>query len=484
MKPLPWKLLTGVVLVLMLNGCAVNQQRDQQIYRRVLDAGSSGAVAPFQPESPLSLQAALELANAHNEQLAIAGEDYLQSLLDEDRAFAAFLPTISFVPEFMRQEPTSLAAGNPLIAQFVPDRTTDLPLKAKLDLHPFYAVPALQGAGSATRMQRALLRDRQAILMLDVARTYFQVLHAEEQTRVLRHSIEVDRQRLADMRVKEKAGVSRPVDVALTETELAKSRNSLILAKNDVKNSRAMLALLTGTPEVTGPLTGGLAVPSAEWRLAPLLPRAEKQRQDLVAAHEQVAVAAAALKAAWGEYYPSVSLDLTRYLARDTFPDDVDWTALLKINVPIFSAGLIHADVRTAYSRLRQARFAEKYTRRQVVKDLRVTVANLRGDDQRLAQLALEVQAAEEAVRQAEAEFDNGVGTNLQRLVARQGLLAAKLARSTAQFDRNFHYLQLLRETGELNPQLSVAAEAAGKSEPRTDNLAPAGNQPKKMSTQ
>jgi outer membrane protein TolC len=67
-----------------------------------------------------------------------------------------------------------------------------------------------------------------------------------------------------------------------------------------------------------------------------------------------------------------VSLNLTRYLYRESFPDDVDWTGLIIVDLPIFSAGLVNADVRTAYSRLRQANLAESGPRRTVIRELRV----------------------------------------------------------------------------------------------------------------
>lgn len=451
----------GLVLVFFvfinINGCAVNQARDVRTYRHVLDAGKSGPGMQFHAEEPLTLKAALCLANAHNEQLAMAGEDYLQALIDKDRAFAAFLPTISFVPTFMRQGKTSLAAGSSLIAGFVPDHTTDMPVAGNMNLHPFRDLPALRAAGSSARMQRAILLDHQAVLMLDVAGTYFQVMHSEKQVQVLKYSIKVGQLRLADIRVKQKAGVARPVDVAQTEAQLAKTRTSLIWAENDVKNSRAMLAFLIGVPSVNGPLTNGLKVPHTHWRVEPLLKPADSHRQDLIAAHDRVKVAAAALEAAWGEYFPSVSLNLTHYLSRDTFPGDVDWTSLIRVNVPIFSAGLIHADVRTAYSRLRQARLAELHVRRQVVKDLRVAVENLKRDDQQINQLGIEVKAAREGLRQADAGFDAGLWTNLERLIAEDGLLSAGLTLSSAQFNRNVDYMRLLRVTGALTPDFSVA---------------------------
>lgn len=455
--------VSTVLLIFLMSGCMVNQERDVKVYRDVLDADLTGPAAQFHPEDPLTLTDAMKLANAQNEQLAMSGEKYLQTLIDKDRAFAAFLPRIRFAPTFLSQGKTSLAPGNPLIAKFVPEHAADSPIEGSMDLHPFRDVPALQAAGSTARMQRALLLDQQAILMLDVSKIYFQVLHSEKQVEVLKHSIEVEEQRLKDIQVKQQAGVARPVDVALTESQLARTRNMLIQAEDDVKNSRAMLAFLIGVPSVNGPLTEDLTVPSEDWQAEPLLKTADAHRQDLKAEHERVKAASVALEGAWGAYFPSVSLDLSRYLTRETFPNDVDWTSLIQINIPIFSAGLIHADVRTAYSRLRQARLAEMYAERSVLKDLRVSTENLRKDDQQIEQLGIQLNAAREGTRQAEAAYDAGLGTNLERLIARDAQLSAELSITTARFNRNVDYLNLLRVTGVLNPALSIMLPIAEK---------------------
>ncbi|MGB9712615.1 MAG: TolC family protein [Dissulfurimicrobium sp.] len=115
---------------------------------------------------------------------------------------------------------------------------------------------------------------------------------------------------------------------------------------------------------------------------------------------------------------------------------------------------MIHADVRTAYSRLRQARLSEMYIRRQILKDLRMAVENLQRARQQIDQLDIQVKAAREGVRQATAAFNAGLGTNLERLIAQEGLLSAELSLSTAKFNQDVDYLKLLRVTGELNPEL------------------------------
>jgi outer membrane protein TolC len=467
--------LTALV-ILLVTGCAVNQAREVQTYRKVLDAGQEQPPTPFSENESMTLKRALTLANANNEQLAMAGEDYLQALIDKDRAFARFLPSIRFAPSFMRQEKSSLASGNPLVASIIRPETRDEPLQAHMALNPFQDVPGIWAAASSAERQRALLLDRQSILLLDVAQTYYQVMRSEQQVRVLEHSVQMQQQRVNDLDVQRRAGVATAVDVAQSQAQLAGTRNALIQARSDVRNGRAMLAQLLGVTAVEGPLAGGFDAPAENRSADQLLVLAASHRQDLNAARMQVKAAAERLESAWGGYFPSVTLDLSRYLYRESFPADVDWTGLLQINLPIFSAGLVHADVRTAYSRLRQAHLAETGLQRAVLKQLRVGVEDLSSDLQQIDQLGIRTAAAQEAVRQADAAFAAGLGTNLERLVAQDQLLSAELALNEEQFNHSIDYLRLLRAVGLLNTGLAPmppnSGDPASQPEGRT-NLKP-----------
>ncbi len=191
----------AAAMVLLAAGCAVDHAREVQTYRKVLDAGQDRPPEPFSPGAPLALRQALALANANNEQLASAGEAYLQALIDKDRAFARFLPTLRFAPSYMRQEESSIGGGNPLADEFLRTETTDAPLEGALHLAPLRDLPALKAAGASAEQRRAFLLDRRSILLLDVAQTYYQVVRSEKQVGVLEHSVEVQQQRVKDMEV-------------------------------------------------------------------------------------------------------------------------------------------------------------------------------------------------------------------------------------------------------------------------------------------
>jgi len=92
-----------------LAGC-VDEKKEVAQYRRVLGGPST---MPAAMPAVLTLQDAMRMTNARNEQLAASGEDYLQALIDRDRAITTFLPTISLQPSYYQMQTVPL----PSIAQ-------------------------------------------------------------------------------------------------------------------------------------------------------------------------------------------------------------------------------------------------------------------------------------------------------------------------------------------------------------------------------
>ncbi|HEX7010888.1 MAG TPA: TolC family protein, partial [Phycisphaeraceae bacterium] len=441
-----------------LAACAVDQQAEVATYRRVLDGDEAVAVEPYHPEQPLSLEDALRLANAHNEQLAIRGEDYLQALIAKDRAAARFVPVISFAPSFTVQDNTNLGGDSELIHEFVREQSLDLPLEADLEVNPVREVASVRLAQATAQAQRALLLDLRADVLLDVAATYYQTLRSQQQVQVLTHSLEVQQRRLADVQARREAGTALPLDVAQVRAQVAQTRATLIQARRDVRNGRATLAFLIGAPEVAGELTDELTVPERLPSDETLLAVAQDHRQDLAAAQARIEAAAENLQRAWGQYFPSVSLELDYFLSRQSFPPDVDWLGVVELRVPIFSAGLIHADVRDAWSELRQARLNRSRIERQVLEQLRVALEDLQSSRQRIEQLQTQVEAAQEALDRTEQAYEAGLMTNLDRLIAQDQLLSAQLDWTGEQLDYKLNYLTLLRILGRLDVDLAAAS--------------------------
>ena len=462
-----------LVLLFFVAGCAVDQKKEVGRYRKVLDRDLTAAAVDYSPGETLSLQRALLLANRDNERLAIAGENYLQALIEKDRAAWSFFPTVGLEPSYTVADRATTGSGGAVgtIGGFrIVGRTLqrfEAPVVSRVSLfNGFGDVARLRGARAEAERQRLLLLDQQALILLDVAQVYFQVLRSERQVAVLEASLRLQEERVADVEARQQAGLARPLDVSQTRAQSAATRVSLVSAKSDVNNGRTTLATLIGVPRVDGPLSyawGDDLSPTAP--LPPIESFEEKalsSREDVVAAQAAIRAARQAVHEAVNQYYPSVNLNLTGFLHRENFTDASKWTAVLNANLPIFTAGQIEADVRRAWSELRQAALFESLTRREALQGVRLAYENVSASRQRLSGLGTQVQAAREALEQSEGSYRVGLATNLERLTAQGDLLSAELQLASEQFDQALLLMDLTRFTGRLGGGTLRTGSGAG----------------------
>lgn len=454
----------ATVLCGVSGGCRVDPQKEIALYREILD-GPTTQPATYTHGEPLSLTTALLLANQHNEQLALAGEDYVQALIDKDRAAVSFFPTITLVPSYSIADDDGDSGGrrvsgggtadpNELLNRSslsTGDGRLDVPVNANYNVfRGFRDVANLRRAAADIDRFKALLLDLKATVMLDVASTYYQVLQSESTVRVLESSSQIQDARVTEMRARDRVGSARKLDVAQAEAQAANTRAQLAAAQADVRNGRTLLAFLISAPVDAAPLVDRLQIPAEPMDLPGSMERARGSRQDLVAARAAVRAAQQNVQGAIGQYYPSISVNFNYYLSRQSNPEDSLWNTLVSLNLPLFTAGRIHADVRTAMSQLRQAELNEQYLWRQIKQQATTAIENLQTSARRLVELRIAVDAAQQALDVAEGSYTAGTGIYLERLVAQDQLLNAQLQLASEEYNQKLQYLNLLRVIGEL----------------------------------
>jgi outer membrane protein TolC len=419
----------------------VDQASEVATWRSLLE---SEAPAALETGETLTLARALALANHADERLAAHGEDYLQALIDRRRQAALLYPAISLAPTaFVRQ------SGSGASIPGSQDHRLDVPLQASYtNFQPWSQAASLERAASTVEARRAVLLDAQAALLLQVAQSFYSVLRAERQTQVLESSLGLQEERVRDVEAQSQAGLARTLDVAQARAQAASTRVALVDARSTAVDARSALAFLIGAPRVDGPLADALEVPAVVEGAEALLPRALEQRQDLAAARAESAAALHGVDVAVGQYYPGLTLNLSYFLYRESVPDDSLWSALVSANLPIFSFGRIHADVRAAWSVFRQSKLVEAHVARSIAHDLDVGCADLRASQEHLEALAPELAAAQEAFDQSLDLVRAGKATNLERLVAQNQLLAAQLSVADAGYARKLAWLELQRAIG------------------------------------
>src|SRR5579859_7017312 len=193
-------LLGGCLAVAIAGGC-VDDQKEIATYRKVVDGGENSGASKitYTPGSPLTLEEALVLANRGYEQIDIQGEAYLQSLIARDRAYSAFMPTISLAPELSWQNKKSSrgtivsggtgGTGTTATGSSGHYTTFDSPFVTKANLfNGFRDVATINAAREGIDQNRELLLDMQLTVLLETAQVYYQALLAERSVEVLSNS--------------------------------------------------------------------------------------------------------------------------------------------------------------------------------------------------------------------------------------------------------------------------------------------------------
>jgi outer membrane protein TolC len=460
-------LFTAAGLVGMaLTGC-VNQQHEVAKYRKILDGPKPPAIPDY--SDGLSLQTALLLANRNYEQIAISGEDYLQALIDKDRAYSNFLPTISLAPEVTyTNKPSSGVTGGGSGGTGTAGGTgttsltsvagagaktvrTDVPVAGGYSNFNFFGSLAnLYRLASTVDEQRALLLDMQQQILLETAQTYYAVLSAEQSVQVLRDSVDVQDEALKVQRGEYRAGLATYLAVAQIESQDAATRAELTAAIAQAHTGRQTLEFLIDAPVMDVPLVDRLDVPTELLPMAQALSIAQDNRQDLAAARYAIRVARQNVNQQLAAYSPSVTVDMDYYLHKETVPSNLEWAGIFSANVPIFTGGLLYQNVRQAWSQFRQAWLEESNTSRQVREQVQQAYENVISEARQLPDLRIEVSSAQEALRQSQTSLQVGEGTYLDLITAQNQLLSAQLSYTTAEFNYKVFYLDFLRAMGVL----------------------------------
>ena len=193
-----------------------------------------------------------------------------------------------------------------------------------------------------------------------VARAYFLAIEASRQVDVAQNTLSALNETDRIVRVQKEFGLATSQDVALSRSDLARTRSSLVSAQGAQRNALRALEVLLGR------------YPSAELQLrnslpdVPALPPSGtpstllERRPDIISAERNVAAAFNRLDQAKAAQMPTISLtgsvggasnDLSNLLN----PTNVAWQAATSIVAPLIDGGLRESQVDQANAEQKQA---------------------------------------------------------------------------------------------------------------------------------
>lgn len=263
-----------------------------------------------------------------------------------------------------------------------------------------------------------------------VARSYFLAIEAGLQADVAQKNLDALSETDRIVGVQQEFGLATSQDVALSKSDLARTRASLTAANGAQRDAlRALEVLLGRYPAAELEVRNGL--PDMPAQPAPGIPSALLERRpDVIAAERSVAAAFNSLDQAKAARMPSVSLTSSlggssTDLANLLNPTNFAWQAATSLVAPLIDGGLRESQVLQASSEQKQAIAAYGQTALDAFQEVESGLDQSMVLLERSASLKIAADEANKALRIARLRYDEGETDLLDVLTIQQRVFSS-----------------------------------------------------------
>lgn len=402
-------------------------------------ASAVATVGPAFAADALTLDEYFAAALKRSEVVATQSELIRQAEARYKQAGAALRPTVDGVASYTRQDPVPTgesAASNFPNRQSLAKITATQPLfRGFRDLAAVRQTKALIGAQNQDYL------SARTQLFKDVLRNFYTVLSIEQDLRNLDAEIRQDLDREKELNARIRIGRSRIGEVLTVQSNISTLRAQAQQLQGQLSVAREAFAFLSGLDPAT-PLRDTETLPAGVEPLDEYLARLDL-RPDVKAGQQRLTAAQENTKVARGADRPSVDLNANRYLNRTGSLRDSEWDVGIALTVPIYTGGLLQAQVSEAVSQQTQAELSLSQIRRQAEEEIRSAHQSVVYDRLQVDALEKATEAARKNYQAQEHDYRLGLVTNLDVLQALTAYQENQRALDRARYTAKSDYLTL-----------------------------------------
>jgi outer membrane protein TolC len=332
-----------------------------------------------------------------------------------------------------------------------PTPSTDFNTKVQIE-QALYSGGRLTAAGEQARLGKeaqaaALERVRQEVVF-DVVRTYYGVILAQRGLRVAKQAVKTLEAHVKTAQDLYGAGVVVRSDVLSANVQLAKTRETQIIAENQVKLAKAALSHYMGVDQGREfSIQADLAYVPLFHGLADLIKSALKDRPDLQQVIFGTEATRKGIDYAKAGYHPTAGLmasyDFNDRGLGDLFSDGDSYFLAAMANWTLFDGFITAAQVERATLETRKMEAQQERLRNGIELQVRQAFLSLQQARERIGVTTEAVDQAEESQRIIHNRYKGGVTTIVEVLDADTALLAARLSALQARYDHNLAQVEL-----------------------------------------
>ena len=275
-------------------------------------------------------------------------------------------------------------------------------------------------------------------LRMDVIEAFYHVLIAQELVAVAEQSVELVKKQLGIAETSFDAGVTTNFDVLRANVQLANAESQLIRAKNGVKTAQNLYKTLLNLPlsdEIS--VEGSFEITEVQVQLDELIKLALETRSEIDRSQLNEQAGQKQLSIAKTRSLPDLAFFSNYQISHNERLTQMNriWSLGLQINIPIFDGFASRAGVKQSESVLKQLQLGTKQVMSTVEFEVRNTYLALLEAKALIDVQRETVTQAEESVRIANLQFENGMITTVGLTDTQLALMQAKVNRLQAQHD-------------------------------------------------
>ncbi|MBY0472208.1 TolC family protein [bacterium] len=359
-----------------------------------------------------NLNELFEASLKRSEAIGIQTELVNQAEEKYSQAKAAFFPTISATGIYLlQQSPSATATTLSPAEQTTAKITASQPLFRGMAEYASLSQQNLQ-----VTAQISAKRQAAAELYASVVSNFYSILSMEQILKDFQEEITVYEKRISDLNARIKIGRSKMSEALTVRSALDTLAAQAEEAKGQLSAAREAFAFLTGLDR------NAIVKETDKIEIKPdtldnYLKRIE-ERPDVKSARDTLEAVEKGVEIARAGHFPTLSLAGNYYFKRPGIAQNQNWDASVTATLPLFSGGLVNAQVRQAAAATRQSDLTLAQARRLADQEIRTGYSNLQSGMSRVKLLERATQTAYENYQAQIKDYKLGLVTNLDVLQA------------------------------------------------------------------
>jgi outer membrane protein len=405
-----------------------------------LSAGSALACTALWAQSPpaLSLEQAEQIALKNHPRIASAALSAQASAFVVKQVRSAYYPTLAGNVTGVGADRGSVLSAGAVTTSSIYSRQASGVVANQL-LTDFGRTSSLeQSAKLRYASQNQNVTNTRAQVLVEVQEAYYRALASESVLKVSRATLDLRRLSLRQVTALAQSSLRSTVDVSFAQVNESQAELDLFRAENDATAGHARLSAALGYDrDQPFSLSDEPLPPPLDPSVDDLIDQAKRERPDLAAlqlnreALDRYADAERRLR------NPTINAAAVAGVApiRDDRLPETYSAAGVNVNIPVLNGGLFKARREEAESRAAAAAKDVQDLSLEIARDVRVAWLDANDAFRRLDVTARMVAQANEALRLAQARYDNALGSIVELNQAQLNQTSAEIAAASAKYD-------------------------------------------------